>query len=221
MDKKQDLADFIRAVMNEKNLSTYDVQKRSRNAITAATVTKILNREIKSSGVDTLVGLAVGLGVGVEELLNIVRGVSARPTRYEIYAERFDAHDLEDTEWQLLEAYFNDHVERLKAFKEEMKQRQAEAMRAPVVARIEPGNRPELTKADAQRMIDAADIGEIEQALMDARSLNDDRLGELIGRRSNQGDAHTERESADHSASYPQSRCGWLYDLYRRTRCLQ
>lgn len=110
MANTEDLSDFVRRTMNEKGLSTYDVQKAANNRITAATVTKILNREIKSSGVETLTALASGLGVSAEDLINIARGIKGKPTRFEIYAETFDAHDISESEWQMLETYFRDHV---------------------------------------------------------------------------------------------------------------
>lgn len=61
MDNKPDLADYVRERMAEKNLSTYDIQKASGNRITAATVTKIINRDIRSNGIETLTGLAADL----------------------------------------------------------------------------------------------------------------------------------------------------------------
>lgn len=152
MSKTQDLADYVREKMAEKNLSTYDIQRASGNRITAPTVTKIINRDIRSSGIETLAGLAAGLGVSADEVINIARGMTAKPTRFEIYADRFDAHDLSNSEWEMLETYFRDHVETWKRFQRE---RMAgayvppvEKPLAPVVARIEPG----ITKESVRRI---------------------------------------------------------------------
>lgn len=113
MNASADLADFVRQTMLEKDLSTYDVAKRSKQRITAATVTKILNRDIKSSGVETLAGLADGLGVPADTIFRLVRGYPAEaPTKaFDIYAERFDAQDLSKSEWQYLENFFKEHVD--------------------------------------------------------------------------------------------------------------
>lgn len=111
MTKNEMLAEHVRAVMKDKGLSTYDVQKASENAITAATVTKILNCEIKSSGVETLAALAKGIGISADELINIARGRPPRPSHFDIYAERFDAADLSESEWQFLETFFKQNVD--------------------------------------------------------------------------------------------------------------
>lgn len=155
MENKQDLAEFVRAVMNEKELSTYDVQKASGNKITAATVTKIVNGEIKKSGVATLEALAKGLGEPPEDVIRIARGLSPQDAtnRFEIYAERFDAHDVSESEWQYLELFFKDQVDRFRNEKIQHRRmieqqddgfgrstaRPANTKLAPVVARIEPG----------------------------------------------------------------------------------
>lgn len=166
MSEKPDLADFVRERMAEKNLSTYDVQKASGNQISAATVTKIINRDIRSNGIETLTALAAGLGESADELINIARGLSARPSRFEIYADRFDAHDLSESEWQMLELHFNDYVKTWQKFQ---KERLAGAFvppttkpLAPVVATITPGEKPVEV---VRRMINEDDIGEIEKRI--------------------------------------------------------
>lgn len=163
MSEKPDLADFVRERMAEKNLSTYDVQKASGNQISAATVTKIINRDIRSNGIETLTALASGLGESADTLINIARGLSARPSRFEIYADRFDAHDLSESEWQMLEVHFNDYVKTWQNFqRKRLTPPPMDKPLAQVVARIEPGN---VTKADVRRMIDQDDIGEIEKRI--------------------------------------------------------
>ncbi len=113
MSESVDLAEFVRKTMLEKGLSTYDIAKQSKQRITAATVTKIVNREIKSSGVETLAGLADGLGVPADTIIRLVRGYPAEaPTKaFEIYAERFDAQDLSKSEWEYLESFFKGQVD--------------------------------------------------------------------------------------------------------------
>lgn len=113
----KELSDFVRETLQARKLSTYDVAKRSGNMISAATVTKIINREIRSNSVHTLDALAVGLGVDRDELYNIVRGLPANPSRFEIYAERFNAADLTNADWEQLETYFQNAVDQWKALK--------------------------------------------------------------------------------------------------------
>lgn len=86
-------------------------------------------------------------------------------SRYDVYAEYLDGDDLSYTEWQYMEQSFKRLVIEHRAFKERVKQEQTAIakeetarQRAEVIGRIE----PEIgasTRADAQRMIDAADIG--------------------------------------------------------------
>lgn len=164
MPETKDLSDFVRSQMAEKNISTYDIQRASGNTISAGTVTKIVNRDVRSNSIETLVGLAKGLGVPADDVIRIARGLSTdRASRFEIYAETFDAHDLSESEWQMLETYFNDHVKTWQKFQKERTSPPVEQRSlAPVVARIEPGK---PTKQDVQRMIDADKIGEIERRL--------------------------------------------------------
>lgn len=120
MNETQDLSDFVRNQMIEKNISTYDIQRASGNTVSAGTVTKIVNRDVRSNSIETLVGLAKGLGVPADDVIRIARGLSTqRASRFEIYAETFDAHDLSDSEWEMLETYFNDHVKTWQKFQKE------------------------------------------------------------------------------------------------------
>src|SRR5690348_7819842 len=79
--EKTGLADFVRRILAEKGISTYDVQKASDNSISAATVTKIINGDIRSSSIETLAALAKGLGVPEDQVFRVARGLpSDMPT---------------------------------------------------------------------------------------------------------------------------------------------
>ena len=105
--------------MSEKSISTYEVARRSGGAISQSTVTKILNRDIRSHSIETLSALAKGLGVPEEAMFRVARGLSAEnPTdRFEIYAETFDAGELSKDEWRILEQYFAQQVLQYKSLK--------------------------------------------------------------------------------------------------------
>ena len=69
------LAQYVRRVMKEKNLSTRDIAIRSGKQIAASYVTKILKNGAKYPSVNKLQGLAVGLGVDEDELFRVARGL--------------------------------------------------------------------------------------------------------------------------------------------------
>lgn len=62
--------------MEEKNLSTYDVARRSGNLITHQTVWSLLNAQGKDVKVGTLKALAKGLGVSEDEIFAVARGIT-------------------------------------------------------------------------------------------------------------------------------------------------
>lgn len=164
------LADYIREKMKERNLSAADVARNAGNEISPTIITKILNGEVKKSGARTLALIAKGIGVPELDLFRVASGEDlGRPLHYQIYAERLDGQELEDTEWQFLEFYFKQYVDSFKAGKVE-RQAQIEKMiselkntrLAPVVARIEPGK---PTKDEVRRMINNDDVNEIERRL--------------------------------------------------------
>jgi len=172
METAKQLPDYIRSKMKEQNLSAHDVARRSGNEVSPTTITKILNGEVNRSGTRTLALIAKGLGVSELEMLRVANGDDiSRPLHYQVYAERFDAGDLSDTEWQFLEAYFHDTVERFKAGRaerdaaiEKMIERTAKTP-APVVATITPPLPPERepTRDAIQRMITGDEIDEIKR----------------------------------------------------------
>lgn len=86
-----------------------------------------------------------------------VEHIPPHRSRFDVYAEALDAPDFSESEWQLMETYFKDHVETWKRFQRERMTPEPERVLAPIVAHIGPGD---LTKAEAQKMIDAVDIGE-------------------------------------------------------------
>ena len=123
--KLETLAEFVTRVIAEKHLSFRRVAEQSNNQLSHSSVAEIANGQRIDIRKDTLIALAKGLDVPAEDVFRVARGLSIDTAgKYEIYAERFNAHDLEESEWQFLEQYFRDHVERFKAFKEEMKKNQ-------------------------------------------------------------------------------------------------
>ena len=111
------LSDLVRDTMREKGLSTYDVARNCKFNITAATVSKIINREIKSHSIDTLAALAEGLGIPESMVFRAARGLpSETPTdRLEILAETFDGKELSDSDWKEIEGVIRIMIEQKKA----------------------------------------------------------------------------------------------------------
>lgn len=147
MQSSQQLPNYIREKMKEKNLSAADVARKAGNEVSPTTITKIVNGEVNKSGTKTLTLIAKGLGVSEIEILRVANGDDiTRPLHFQIYAERFDAGDLSDTEWQFIEATFSNYVERFRLFKKE-----TDTLADPAV--------------DVQKMIDEGLIKEIEQTI--------------------------------------------------------
>lgn len=74
MNQTEDLADYVRRIINEKELTLRQVEERSGGAITHGYVSKILSRAVTNLSVDKLKALAKGLGIPEEELFAVVRG---------------------------------------------------------------------------------------------------------------------------------------------------
>lgn len=68
------LASFVKSVMQERNLSFADVERKSRGTIKYAAAYAIANARNKDVGILTLIALARGLGVTIFELVNEVVG---------------------------------------------------------------------------------------------------------------------------------------------------
>jgi transcriptional regulator with XRE-family HTH domain len=68
------LAAYVRQKMDEKNLSTYEVERRSGGDITHGSVWNILNQRVADVKAGTLRALAKGLGVSEDEIFAVARG---------------------------------------------------------------------------------------------------------------------------------------------------
>jgi transcriptional regulator with XRE-family HTH domain len=75
---KEDLADYVRRVRNEKGLSLRDVEVKSGGGISKGYVGQIENRDVLGQSVTPhkLQALAVGLGVSEDEIFAVARGKS-------------------------------------------------------------------------------------------------------------------------------------------------
>jgi transcriptional regulator with XRE-family HTH domain len=117
MSENTELADYVKEILTRKGLSTYDVQRASGAGITAATVTKILNREIKTSSLKTLSALAKGLGEPETAIFRVARGLPAETSsdRMEILAEAFDGKGLSEADWIEIESVLKALIDSKKA----------------------------------------------------------------------------------------------------------
>jgi transcriptional regulator with XRE-family HTH domain len=111
------LAGFIKEKMTERHLSTYDIARLSGERINANTITRILNGDIKEAKLSTLEAISIAFEMPIGDLVRISMGKSPKPSRFEIYAETFDAGDISEDEWSFLENYFRHHVDEFRAFK--------------------------------------------------------------------------------------------------------
>jgi transcriptional regulator with XRE-family HTH domain len=68
------LQDFVRRMVDEKNLNYREVARRSRGLISHSTVYDIINGRNTNPSITALQGLARGLGVTEEEVFAIARG---------------------------------------------------------------------------------------------------------------------------------------------------
>jgi transcriptional regulator with XRE-family HTH domain len=82
----ESLADYVRRMRHEKDLSLADVSERSGNRIGRTHINRIENGELTNVGFDKLRALAKGLGVPEEEVFAVARGksVSGDPDLEEI-----------------------------------------------------------------------------------------------------------------------------------------
>ncbi len=89
------LAEYVRTVLAEKKLSTYQVAKNAGGGIDQSTVSRIKNGDIKNPSLPILKALAKGLGVTEEEIIALARGVQPRTSavnneRFQSMALKFD-----------------------------------------------------------------------------------------------------------------------------------
>ena len=110
---QEQLADYVRRVIAEKELNYREVARRSGGLISHSTVYDIINERNKNVSTKTLQGLAKGLGVSEDELFAVARGKS-------------ESGDLQLNEMRLLE-YFRqlspDNQDALLMYAEMMSQR--------------------------------------------------------------------------------------------------
>ena len=69
------LAEYVTRVMDEKRLSSYDVEKSSGNRITDSYVLRIRDGKSQRPSVTKLRALAKGLGVDFDEILRVAEGL--------------------------------------------------------------------------------------------------------------------------------------------------
>lgn len=118
--KHETLAEFVTRIMLEKRFSFRKVSEQSGGGISHSTVADIANGQRFDVKKDTLIALAKGLQVPANDIFRVARGLGlSTASRFDMYAERFDAHGLSDSEWQMLETHFKDYVETWKRFQKE------------------------------------------------------------------------------------------------------
>ena len=74
--ERETLADYVRRIRYEKNLSLRDVSIRSGGQIANSHISRIENGEAAGVSVDKLQALAKGLGVSEDEIFAVARGKS-------------------------------------------------------------------------------------------------------------------------------------------------
>ena len=112
------LSEFVRHVRTEKKLSLKDIEKRSGGNISSGYINQIENGSAATDSIslEKLRALSKGLGVPEGDIIRVARGLPPETSRFEIYAEAFDA-ELDESEWQFLEKYFRDQVDQYVAIK--------------------------------------------------------------------------------------------------------
>ena len=87
-NKSETPQEFVARIMREKDLSTYKVEKNSRDAlsgdfISQSSVSKILNGDIKNPSMPKQKALARGLGEPEQVVFAVFAGKSLQPTSFE------------------------------------------------------------------------------------------------------------------------------------------
>jgi transcriptional regulator with XRE-family HTH domain len=120
--RKINFANWIRWVRSGKQLSYKDVERNSGSRISSGYLHQIENEQVDPNAisVEKLKAIAKGLGESEDLIFRVARGLDPNDqSPFEVYAERFDAHDLSENEWRFLERYFKEHIERWRTEKEE------------------------------------------------------------------------------------------------------
>ena len=120
---KISLAEFVKKKRAEMRLSTTDVERRSGGRISDSYISRIENGHIHNVSPNKLDALAEGLGVPVDELYRVARGLDPEGSKekLEILAESFNGKSLTESDWQEIEAVVKVLVEQKKAFREAVK----------------------------------------------------------------------------------------------------
>lgn len=81
--KEEDLADFVKRIREEKDLSQQDVENNCNGEISKGYVGQIETRVVLGTSITLgkLMALARGLGVPVEMVLDVARGKTAKDTQ--------------------------------------------------------------------------------------------------------------------------------------------
>lgn len=72
---QETLDKYVARIMNDKNLSGYDIERRTRKRITQSYANRIKNGEVRNPSPEKLQVLAIGLDVPEQELFDVVLGV--------------------------------------------------------------------------------------------------------------------------------------------------
>lgn len=112
----ESLADFVRRIRIDKNLSTGDVARRSLGEITDAYVSRIENGYVKNVSLEKLSALAKGLGVAEAAIIRVALGKPQdQPTELvEIMAETFGGENLSESDWREIEAVIKTMIDQKK-----------------------------------------------------------------------------------------------------------
>lgn len=105
--------------MREKDISESELSRRS--GLAQPTINRILNKTVGSYRVDTVKALAKGLRIDASTLISAAMDDESKiltNRRFEAYAEAFDAYDITEKEWQVIEEkFFARDVEAFKALR--------------------------------------------------------------------------------------------------------
>ncbi len=78
LQMEETLSEYVKRVMEQKNLGVRDVERNSGKKITASHVSKVLNGSAANLTTDKTVGLALGLDVDPHEVFSIISGYRAK-----------------------------------------------------------------------------------------------------------------------------------------------
>jgi transcriptional regulator with XRE-family HTH domain len=82
-NKAESLGEMVARIMDSKNLSSFDVERRSGNKINQSYVIKIKNGRVKNPSDEKKQALADGLGVTFEEVSAAARGIKLEASTFE------------------------------------------------------------------------------------------------------------------------------------------